>query len=251
MEMYLIATSIGIFIYFQIWYDTKSSLYMNRQKSDCLFTSEWFICTLQRISAAEYSIRDASQHGNTLQRRRQCGEGGVVRFSAKSYSIKCKLWKSFRKQLGFVCKTPRIPPIKEVTEKCTCFYREKSASRRFHRPLRRGSMACHTTCFMRTHFIMTGLCSTIPDFLPNIKYCDQLREHIWKTKNLFFKYMEKLSSDNRVIWSLLFVIPEPRHCNSPPTITCARSSKRRHSENRFVSHFLQYQQPFSSFIKQY
>lgn len=35
----------------------------------------------------------------------------------------------------------------------------------------------------------------------------------------------KRPRDNRVIWSLLFVIPQPRCCNSPSTI-CARSSKR-------------------------
>lgn len=28
------------------------------------------------------------------------------------------------------------------------------------------SMACHTTCFMRTHFMTTVLCSTMPDFPP-------------------------------------------------------------------------------------
>lgn len=45
-----------------------------------------------RRSLQQTTVRDATQHGNTLQRRRQCGEGGVMRFSAKASIIKvnCK-----------------------------------------------------------------------------------------------------------------------------------------------------------------
>lgn len=118
-----------------------------------------------RRSLQQNTVRDATQHGNTLQRRRQCGEGGVMRFSAKATVLKvnCKnpteSSKVFEKKTYPLCKQTK-------TEKCNCFCRKKSASRRFHRPLRRGSMACHTTCFMRTHFMMTVLCSTTVDF-PN------------------------------------------------------------------------------------
>lgn len=124
----------------------------------------------RRRSLQQNTVRDATQHGNTLQRRRQCGEGGVLRFHAKATLFSCELWKSRRKQQR-LHKARHNPLCKanKKAEKRNSFYREreKSASRRFHRPLRRGSMARHTTCFMRTHFMMTVLCSTTADFPPS------------------------------------------------------------------------------------
>lgn len=46
-----------------------------------------------RRSLQQNTVRDATQHGNTLQRRRQSGEGGVMRFSAKEtviLKVNCK-----------------------------------------------------------------------------------------------------------------------------------------------------------------
>lgn len=128
-----------------------------------LFTLEWLICELQTISAAEYSTwRNATwQHTSKAEAVWRRGCDAIFR---KNCNNKSKLQKFSRKQLVNARATPSLFKIGEDAEKCTCFYREKSASRRFHRPLQRGSMACHTTCFMRTHFMMTVLCSTMPDF---------------------------------------------------------------------------------------
>lgn len=118
-----------------------------------------------RRSLQQNTVRDATQHGNTLQRRRQCGEGGVKRFFCAKTVMEKKVncTNPPRKPPRLEWATRGLFQIREGAAKCTCFYREKSASRQFHRPLQRGSMARHTTCFMRTHFMTTVLCSTMPD----------------------------------------------------------------------------------------
>lgn len=118
-----------------------------------------------RRSLQQNTVRDATHHGNTLQRRRQSGEGGVMCFSSsKATTLKV----NFNLNSKESNREWQNLQLRRLWSENTGggFHRDKnSASRRFHRPLRLGSMACHTTCFMRTHFMTTVLCSTMADFL--------------------------------------------------------------------------------------
>lgn len=169
-------------------------------------------------------------------------------FSAKAVILTVKYVKSPRERPALAKATRmRLKNDTRATEKRPFASREKCKSP-IHRPLRRGSMACHTTCFMRTHFMMTVLCSTMPDFSP----CNKINSAPWdkpkltqseSTKRPEFRVKGKPISHSRVIWSLLFVIPQPRHCNSPST-TCAASSRRRLCQSRRLRECLRHKTAF-------
>ncbi|CAB1441069.1 unnamed protein product, partial [Pleuronectes platessa] len=100
-----------------------------------------------------------------------------------------------------VANSPSAPPheIKARSEHRTCLHR--SASRQFfRRPLRRGSMALHTTCFMRTHFMIAALSSTMADFSCanfHVVLHKLTPTRFLRTKKTAFNAIEERNSDPR------------------------------------------------------
>lgn len=214
-----------------------------RRMTDCLagymFTFEYLICEVQTISAAEYSTwRNATwQHTSKAEAVWRRGCDAIL---CKSHNISCKLWKSHRKQWR-LCKTRHIHFVNKR--------RRRNIAVSIERKVQVADFTAHSG-EEAWHATRPASCAPIlwrpssarrrPTFPSNTDSAqwDQLgRARFESEKHPAFNTKGQPSPASRVIWSLLFVIPQSRHCNSPAT-TCAPSSQRRLLESRFLHYFV-------------
>lgn len=209
-----------------------------RYKVKPILSIECLICKPQTISAAEYSTwRNSTwQHASKAEAVWRRGCDAIFR---KNCNIRSKLKKISRKHSKHV--------------KTTCLFSKGRATSRdslvfIERKVQVANFTAHSS-EEAWHATRPASCAPIlwwpssarryQTFSHSINFAlwDNFNKHVSKAKFRFFGVKRRPYSDDRVIWSLLFVIPQRRHCNSPPPTTCARSWKIRCFQSRCLKPF--------------